>query len=867
MWHRLLLINAALLICFALTANAKVNIKYLHFSSSTVYRFNTVKVTSRIQNDGTSKDKLIFQVSLPNEAFVTGFSMKMDKIHIEGRIVKQIHKFLTDKTKKTITVGNRPRGTSHFKIIIHAPPAAVVTFSLSYQNMLQRRHGFYEQVLYIKPGQVVEDLKIVSKIFETRNITEVNIPPLKGELINDERKFPVMKDNDITIDGRTAKVVYKPTVADQKSYSKYGIDGLYTIKYDILHGKDKGDIIRWNGYFFHFFSASELTALPKDIVFVLDDSASMTGDKAKNMKEAMYLILDSLNVNDRFMFVQFSNLITPRETGFVKATRKNIKAAKEYVRKTYVCRGGTNINDAIIEGLKWFDKIEYKTEARSSILLFLTDGRASSGERLPSNILRNIKLNNNKNIQIYAISFGADADYGLMQQISFLNDGHATRVYDASDSAQQLKYFFEEISEILIKNIKFDYDSRYVLRDQIAWSMFRNYFEGSEIITSGKLSDHSMKEMELKISGKKGGSTYDIDYLEDAVIVEEELPFSMTKEEYGALMERMWAFLTIKYWITLRTIGGEPSYMETLERKIKELSVKYSFLTEGSSMVLKSFDGEGGEGGEAGIAGLGMTPPEFEQDLYGEARVKKAAGARVYHDPHFTVNVPELDIPVCFEILAKQGDMLLLLEDPVSGVRVSSSVIESQVRNKDGRHRTYLGDVFISTFKLHVRITPHAVHINGLVLSWKLEKSLGSQNVRVVITGSGSHVSVIINNSTHMLIQRYLYGYKNRMQVNYLNFYITDDSGLSSKASGLLGYFAHAHVNTTSPQKELGMPLPHALNLTTTNRATGKTYPFTAKLVDRQDVFETEYSFKCWRVLPHQNVALFGGIETGKFFL
>ncbi|CAE1318574.1 unnamed protein product [Acanthosepion pharaonis] len=160
------------------------NIKYLHINSTTVYRFNTVKITSRIQNDGTARDKLIFKVALPNNAFITGFSMTLKNIHIEGRIIKQIQSFLNKQKKKQFDPrGNRPRSTSQFTIIIHAPPTTWATFSLTYQNMLQRRHGMYEQVLYITPGQVVEDLVVETNIFETQNITELKVFPLRGELI------------------------------------------------------------------------------------------------------------------------------------------------------------------------------------------------------------------------------------------------------------------------------------------------------------------------------------------------------------------------------------------------------------------------------------------------------------------------------------------------------------------------------------------------------------------------------------------------------------------------------------------------------------------------------------------------------------
>ena len=47
----------------------------------------------------------------------------------------------------------------------------------------------------------------------------------------------------MTLSGRSAKIVFKPTVEQQKAFSKTGINGLYTIKYDILRNKDKGDIV------------------------------------------------------------------------------------------------------------------------------------------------------------------------------------------------------------------------------------------------------------------------------------------------------------------------------------------------------------------------------------------------------------------------------------------------------------------------------------------------------------------------------------------------------------------------------------------------------------------------------------------------
>lgn len=54
-----------------------------------------------------------------------------------------------------------------------------VDFNLTYMELLQRRLGYYEYILNIDPGQVVADLRVDVYIRESREITEVRVPPLK----------------------------------------------------------------------------------------------------------------------------------------------------------------------------------------------------------------------------------------------------------------------------------------------------------------------------------------------------------------------------------------------------------------------------------------------------------------------------------------------------------------------------------------------------------------------------------------------------------------------------------------------------------------------------------------------------------------
>jgi len=54
-----------------------------------------------------------------------------------------------------------------------------VDYNLTYQELLHRKLGYYEYTLTINPGQVVRDLRVDVYIRESREITEVRVPPLK----------------------------------------------------------------------------------------------------------------------------------------------------------------------------------------------------------------------------------------------------------------------------------------------------------------------------------------------------------------------------------------------------------------------------------------------------------------------------------------------------------------------------------------------------------------------------------------------------------------------------------------------------------------------------------------------------------------
>ena len=85
--------------------------------------------------------------------------------------------------------------------------------------------------------------------------------------------------------------------------------GTLSIQYDVDRKKQINEVQVIDGYFVHFFNSDVFRKLPVHVVFVLDVSGSMSGNKLEQLKEAMVEILDDLEDHDYFSIITFSTYV------------------------------------------------------------------------------------------------------------------------------------------------------------------------------------------------------------------------------------------------------------------------------------------------------------------------------------------------------------------------------------------------------------------------------------------------------------------------------------------------------------------------------------------------------------------------------
>jgi hypothetical protein len=102
-------------------------------------------------------------------------------------------------------------------------------------------------------------------------------------------------------------------------------------------------------------------------------------------------------------------------------------------------------------------------EKPEPIIVFLTDGEPTVGEVQPNEIQATVKdLNFGPEVSIFSLALGDDADFSFLNKLSLRNSGFARKIYEASDTALQLRDFYREVASPLLANVTFSYQPEHV---------------------------------------------------------------------------------------------------------------------------------------------------------------------------------------------------------------------------------------------------------------------------------------------------------------------------------------------------------------------------------------------------------------------
>ena len=270
-------------------------------------------------------------------------------------------------------VSQDARDANKFTVSTFVGAGASVVFRLVYEELLDRKRGSYQLVVKPAFNTIVEDYKIEVTIRESLPIKQLwasvetdNIDPKQqkaeetkcSSLASSRERCSIssvpVKNKEVVEKDLTTKISISPNAAEQKEMRNKKMKK-FVVRYDVDRSGQDNEVQVVDGHFVHFFVPDNLKTMPKHVIFILDVSGSMSGEKLEQMKDAMFTILSAMTDRDSFNIITFSDRIdhfySSGKPSIMKATKDNRdKAIKHAMSLSAV--GGTDIDAALKAGLQ-----------------------------------------------------------------------------------------------------------------------------------------------------------------------------------------------------------------------------------------------------------------------------------------------------------------------------------------------------------------------------------------------------------------------------------------------------------------------------------------------------------------------------------
>ncbi|MBK9153832.1 MAG: VWA domain-containing protein [Chloracidobacterium sp.] len=366
--------------------------------------------------------------------------------------------------------------------------------------------------------------------------------------------------------GEASVVTFESSDNDNDLSLFYGLGG-EELGISLLTHREPGK----DGYFMLMLSPraedADARRISKDIVFVLDTSGSMSDEgKMDKARAALLFGIRSLDGDDRFNVIGFAGEESLMESGLVQADAAGKRRAEEFVSKLRPS-GGTNINDALVAAVR-----QFTDSGPPGMLVFMTDGLPTVGERNVEKILENLRSSKKADIRIFPFGFGYDVNTLLLDKLGSDNSGISDYVQPKEDLEVKVSNFFERVSSPVLSDIEIDLGR--IDADLVYPRKPGDLFKGMQITMIGRYRNSAdLDDAVIRLTGSVGGQSKTFRYPGLSI------PIRAAENEF---LPRLWASRRVGWLVEQVRINGES---KELKDEIIELGLRFGLVTPYTSYL------------------------------------------------------------------------------------------------------------------------------------------------------------------------------------------------------------------------------------------------------------------------------------------
>jgi Mg-chelatase subunit ChlD len=477
------------LVVAAETDVAAVVVSSYHVSTTVKSRLLTTSIEMVLSNSRDCTSLYDLTLRLPKSARVKDVSMDLSngcelKSHVKklDDAVEDFEDFhASGKAASILTAWD----TNHYDMEVSILPGGSTNVTLTYQELLVQKLGEVSFQVPMFPGMaVVDDLKV-------EVLVEDPVTGILGVRTDLGDKLAM----ETTLNETTASLHFEKRGGVTSEESSH-LPRLFRAHFRPGPLPEEGLFLTDGEYFAHVFHPTSFLekagSMARKIVFVIDVSGSMAGQKLADAKTSFASMIDNLDERDTLIVQSFSYKGTEDRWGPGPATLRNKKRAKKFVDRLQTI-GSTNLNDAFLDGIA---SVQNAPETMVPILVIMTDGYGNVGPRVTAQNVR--ETNAGGTVKMFSIAFGKDADMDLLKGIAAQNGGRVVKIHEGfGDSSDQMESFYrQELGSVLLSDIEVSYKvvkggGFFSSVSESTISSFPVLATGSEIVVRGKLESRS----------------------------------------------------------------------------------------------------------------------------------------------------------------------------------------------------------------------------------------------------------------------------------------------------------------------------------------------------------------------------------------
>jgi Ca-activated chloride channel family protein len=526
-----------------------------------------VQVSQTFVNTGSRQMEVSFVFPLPYDGAIDQLTLLVDGQEYPAKLLprdeaRKVYESIVRKNKDPALL--EWIGTGMFQTsIFPVPPGAERKVTLRYSQLCRFDHGLTDFLFPLSTAkytsQPIDKIRIRFTLESKAEIKNVYSPTHSVEIERDKHRATVAYRAEKQIPSGDFRLFFDvgqgPLAARVISYKPKGKEDGYFLLLANPEIKDTSE-----------------RKVSKTVLFVVDRSGSMSGQKIEQAKGALKFVLNNLSKGDLFNIVAYDSTIESFRPELQRFDDETRGAAIGFVDGLYA-GGSTNIDGALKTALG-----QLTDERRPNYVLFLTDGLPTVGERNEMQIVVNAQRENKVHARIISFGVGYDVNGRLLDKLVRENFGQSEYVRPNEDIEAHVSSLFRRIQSPVMTDVKLEFaldmpESKYGQAvNRLYPKKVVDLFAGEQLVLVGRYKHPG--DAKVTVTGLVGDRREQFHF--PAKLVSE------SKDESQAFVEKLWATRRIGEIIDELDLKGRN---EELVKELVDLSTRHGILTPYTSFL------------------------------------------------------------------------------------------------------------------------------------------------------------------------------------------------------------------------------------------------------------------------------------------